>query len=151
MNDTTTPPVVRTIDVNAPVEKAFLVFTEGMGTWWPFQSHSIFVDRAETAIFEPRVGGRVIERSKDGEEASWGEVLVYEPPDRLVLAWKPNSTPAPPTRVEVRFTATATGTHVELIHTGWEVLGDEAEQARRSYSEGWVPTLESFAGVADAI
>jgi len=149
--DDTIAPVVRAIDVNVPIEKAFRVFTQEMGSWWPFQSHSIFLERAEAVVIEARAGGRVIERSKDGHEASWGEVLVYEPPERFVLAWKPNSTPLPPTTVEVRFTATGSGTHVELIHTGWEVLGDEAEEARRSYSEGWIPTLESYAAVVDAM
>ena len=144
MTDTTIAPVVRTIDVAAPIERAFRVFTEDMGTWWPLDVHGIYLERAETAVFEPRVGGRVIERSISGEEASWGDVLEYEPPVRFVLAWRPN-TKRPATRLEVTFSPTAAGTHVELIHSGWELLGDDAERSRSSYGEGWVTTLELYA------
>lgn len=144
MNDTTIAPVVRTIDVEVPVEKAFKVFTEGIGTWWPLQVHGVYLERAETAVFEPRVGGRVIERSTSGEESSWADVLEFEAPLRFVLAWRPN-TARPPTRLEVTFTATDTGTRVELVHTGWELLGADAEEVRSRYSEGWVATLERFA------
>jgi uncharacterized protein YndB with AHSA1/START domain len=147
MNDTA--PVVRTIDVDAPVDKAFRVFTEGMGNWWPFEEHSVYLEHAETAVFEPRVGGRVIERSVSGDEASWGDVLEFEPPVRFVLAWRPN-TRRPPTRLEVTFAPTASGTRVELIHTGWELLGDDAGDVRSSYSEGWISTLERYAGAAKA-
>ena len=152
MNDATpindTAPVVRTIEVRAPVEKAFRVFTEEMGHWWPFKEHSVYLEDAETAVFEPRVGGRVIERSVTGDEASWGDVLEFEPPVRFVLAWRPN-TRRPSTRLEVTFTPTASGTRVELIHTGWELLGDDAADVRSSYNEGWVSTLEHYAGAAE--
>ena len=153
MNDTTamndTTPVVRTIDVSVPVDEAFRVFTEGMGTWWPLEVHSLYLERAEAVTFDAVVGGRVTERSADGEAANWAEVLVYEPPTRFVLAWKPNTTPAPPTRLEVTFTPAAGGTHVELTHSGWELLGDEWKEARSSYSEGWIPTLERYARAAE--
>ena len=39
---------------------------------------------------EPREGGQVLERLSSGERLSWGRVLVWDPPARLVLAWKPN-------------------------------------------------------------
>lgn len=149
MNDTTIAPVMRTINVSAPVDKAFKVFTEGMGAWWPLEVHSLYLERAETVTFDPVVGGRVTERSADGEEANWAEVLVYEPPSRFVLAWKPNTSPAPPTRLEVTFTPDGSGTHVELTHSGWELLGDEWEEARSSYSEGWIRTLERYARAAE--
>ena len=150
MSDATIAPVVRTIDVSAPVDKAFRVFTEEMGSWWPLDVHSLYLERAASVTFDPAVGGHVTERSADGDEASWAQVLVYEPPTRFVLAWKPNTTPAPPTRLEVTFTPTAGGTHVELTHSGWELLGDEWEGARSSYSDGWISTLEHYAGAAKA-
>jgi uncharacterized protein YndB with AHSA1/START domain len=149
MNETALAPVVRTVHVEVPVDRAFHVFTEKMGEWWPLEVHSLYGNKAETAIIEPRVGGRVFERSVDGEEGSWGEVLAYEPPGHLVLAWKPNTRPAPPTRVEVTFSAEGSGTQVVLTHTGWELLGEDADEARQSYDEGWIPTLERFVEAAE--
>ena len=147
--NSTLAPVVRTIEVKAEVDKAFRVFTDGIGEWWPLEIHGVYDEKAETCVIEPRAGGRVYERSTDGEEFSWGEVLAYEPPGRVVLAWKPNTESTPPTTVEVTFTATDGGTVVELTHSGWELLGDVAEEARASYDEGWIPTLERYAGHID--
>lgn len=142
----TLAPVVRTVDVKADADKAFRVFTERIGEWWPLEVHSIHGDKTETCVIEPVAGGRVYEVARDGAEASWGEVLEYDPPNRVVIAWKPNTEPTPPTRLEVTFTPTGDGTRVQLTHTGWELLGDVAEEARHSYDEGWVPTLERYAG-----
>jgi hypothetical protein len=38
---------------------------------------------------------------------------------------------------------------VELEHRGWERLGAIAEEARKSYGEGWVVTLSLFAAAAE--
>lgn len=142
-------PVVRSVEVAADIDKAFRVFTERIGEWWPLDTHSIFQGRASNCVIEPRAGGRVYEVSVDGDEASWGEVLEFDPPKTFVLAWKPNTRPTPPTRVQVTFTARGDLTQVELVHTAWEVLGEEAEEARAGYDEGWTPTLERFRAAID--
>src|SRR5438105_11161192 len=66
--------VRKTLTVNAPIERAFDVFTNGFGTWWPPTHHIAEVDMAD-AILEPRVGGRWYERGIDGSECDWGSVL----------------------------------------------------------------------------
>lgn len=73
------------ITVTVPVEEAFETFTRGIGSWWPRGSHTIFEDRLEEIVFEEHAGGRVYERSADGEEADWADVLEWEPPSRFVL------------------------------------------------------------------
>ena len=105
------------------------------------------VDRV---VFEPRVGGRLYEVTSEGVEGSWAEVLVYEPPTRLVLAWKPNDRPEPPTEVEVRFEADGDATLVNLEHRGWEKLGGRAAEAREGHDGGWQLPLERFAAAAAA-
>lgn len=141
-------PIHKTIEVEAPIEVAFRVFTEEMGTWWPTETHAMDEGRVLEIVFEPRVGGRVYEVAEAGE-GDWATVTAWEPPHRLVLAWKPNTRPTPPTEVEVRFEALGPGrTRLELVHGGWEHLAEEAADAaegRTSYLVGWDPVLARFA------
>jgi uncharacterized protein YndB with AHSA1/START domain len=124
-----------------------------MGSWWPLDTHSRAADdqagAASTVEIEPRVGGRVWEVQSDGRRTSWGEVLVWEPPVRLVLSWKPNDTPNGPTEVEVSFSgAREGGTRVELVHSGWERLGRIAAEAREQYESGWPIVFDEHYGRA---
>jgi uncharacterized protein YndB with AHSA1/START domain len=144
-------PVRRSVVVNRPADHAFRVFTEEIATWWPIKEHSIAGDRAEVAVLECRVNGRVYERNADGGEGEWGRVLEWEPPSRLALAWQPNPNRAAPTEVEVRFTPRDDGsTLVELEHRGWERPGAGDESVRTEYAAGWQGVLERFASVASA-
>ena len=78
--------VRQSIVVDAPIERAFSVFTDGIGTWFPSAYNLLDVEIAER-VFEPRVGGRVFDRGTDGSECHWARVLAYEPPDRVVISW----------------------------------------------------------------
>ena len=50
-------PVKQSIVVEAPIERAFKVFTEDFGSFKPREHNLLSVPIAET-VFEPRVGGR---------------------------------------------------------------------------------------------
>ena len=151
---TTIEPLRASIAVNRSPADAFRLFTRDMGTWWPLDVHSLAVDeyegrsKTESLTFEEREGGRIVERMSDGTEGTWGTVLVWKPPSRVVLAWKPNTNEHPPTELEVRFTPQGDGTLVELEHRGWERLGEAAEESRASYGEGWGGVLSMFAAAA---
>jgi uncharacterized protein YndB with AHSA1/START domain len=127
-------PVTKSIMVKRPPEEAFRVYTEGIATWWPLETHSPS-QKAETVIIEPREGGRLYERTTDGEELDWGEVLVWDPPQRLVHSWHLGRSVA--TEVELRFTAQGDDTLVELVHSGWERHGEYAAALRAQYDSGW--------------
>ena len=143
--------VRRSVTVNRSVDDAFRLFTEGMSTWWPFETHSIGKDGAdpEATVLEGREGGRLYERMADGHTSHWATVLVWEPPTRLVLSWelRPDR---PSTEVEVRFSAAGDGTRVDLEHRGWERLGDQAEEARAGYHSGWEVVLGHYAARGNA-
>lgn len=140
-------PVVESVEVGLVVEEAFRLFTEQMHTWWPVARHSIGEGKVETIVFEGRTGGRVYERWDDGAEADWADILEWDPPHRLRLAWHPNESGLS-TDVEVSFAASEAGTRVELTHWGWENLGADAVAARESYSGGWKTVLDIFRAAA---
>ena len=127
-------PVTKSIVVKRSPEEAFRVYTEGIASWWPLETHSPS-GKSETVVVEPREGGRLYERTTDGDEIEWGQVLVWDPPHRLVHSWHLGRDVA--TDVELRFTPQGDDTLVELIHSGWERHGDYAADLRASYDSGW--------------
>ena len=148
----TVEPVRVAVEVRRGVEEAFRVFTTDIGAWWPLVGHSVAPDKVEAVVLEGRPGGRLYKRWRDGGEADWARVLAWEPPARLVLAWRPNPERRAETEVEVRFVAVeADHTRVELEHRGWERLGDLAAEARASYDGGWPGVLDAYAGAAMAV
>jgi hypothetical protein len=52
------------IVVEAPIERAFSVFTEEFGSFKPPEHNLLEVEIAET-VFEPRVGGSLYDRGVD--------------------------------------------------------------------------------------
>jgi uncharacterized protein YndB with AHSA1/START domain len=142
-----TEAIRRSVTVDASLEQAFQVFTERMGDWWPIKRYSVHENEAEVVGMEPRLGGAVFERWREGTE-SWGEILVWEPPQRIAFSWHPGSDPATATEVEVVFAAEGGRTRVELEHRGWERLGERAPEVRAGYAEGWQAVLERYVEAA---
>jgi len=137
MHSTTTDAIRKAVTVATPIEEAFRLFTEGIGSWWPVRTHSMGAERTETAVFEPALGGRIYERQADGTEVEWGTVQTWEPPRRVVFSWGLNDS-----EIEVRFAPDGTRTRVELEHRGWDRLEDE--QGRDSYDQGWDVVLADY-------
>jgi uncharacterized protein YndB with AHSA1/START domain len=141
------------IVVEAPIERAFRVFTEEFGTFKPREHNLLAVPIAET-VFEPRVGGHVYDRGVDGSECRWARVLAYEPPDRVVISWdispqwQLETDLAKTSEVEVRFTSvTPKHTRVELEHRNLERHGDGWENVREGVAGdgGWPLYLQRYA------
>jgi len=140
-------PVVATVDVPADAATAFEIFTSGMGTWWPLADYSLGADRIVAVEFDERAGGEVLEVWDDGTRRKWADVLSWDPPRSLALAWGPGGFEQgrEPTTVVVTFTETEPGTtRLRLVHSGWEVWADEARETRDGYDSGWIEVLSGF-------
>lgn len=148
-------PVRKSVSVAAPPETAFRVFTAGFDSWWP-RTHSIGEAPLKMAVIEPKAGGRWYGLLENGTEAEWGDVLAWEPPRRLVLAWRIGADwiydPSLLTEVEVTFTPDGAATRVELEHRRLENMGPASEGARASFDSdgGWSGLLAMFAAQATA-
>jgi uncharacterized protein YndB with AHSA1/START domain len=132
--------------VDWPQDAAFRRFTDEIATWWPLRTHSIGQERAESVVFEGRVGGRIVERIRGGEESTWGTVTAWEPPHRVAFTWHPGQPVEKAQDIEVRFTAEGSRTRLQLTHSGWERLGEKAARARKAYGPGWTYVLALWAG-----
>jgi uncharacterized protein YndB with AHSA1/START domain len=145
--------VSTSIVVEAPIERAFRVFTEDFGSFKPPEHNLLQVEIAET-VFEPHVGGHLYDRGVDGSECRWARIVAYEPPDRLVISWDISprwqiETDLDKTsEVEVRFISeTPERTRVELEHRNLDRHGEGWETAREGVSgpDGWPLYLHRFA------
>ena len=147
--------VRRQIVVEAPIERAFAVFTERFGDFKPREHNMLGVAIAET-VFEPKVGGHIYDRGVDGSECRWARVLAFEPPDRVVFSWdispqwQVETEPDNSSEVEVTFVAESSQrTRVELEHRhidrhgpGWQALSDGV-----AHDEGWPLYLQRYAAL----
>jgi uncharacterized protein YndB with AHSA1/START domain len=130
--------VVRTeVVVAAPLARAFDVFTRRFGDFKPKEHNMLGSPIAET-VFEPHVGGHIVDRGEDGSECRWARILAYDPPDRVVFSWDISprwevvADAEQTSEVEVSFTAESdASTRVVLEHrhldrhgSGWESLRD---------------------------
>ena len=147
--------VRRQIVVDAPIERAFAVFTERFGDIKPPEHNLLSAPIAET-VFEPKVGGHIYDRAVDGSECRWARVLAYDPPDRVVFSWdiSPRWTletePDNASEVEVRFVAeTPQRTRVELEHRNLDRHGPGWESVRDGVAdnEGWPLYLDRYAAL----
>ena len=134
--------------------RAFEIFTGQMERWWP-QGRTIGANPHVALVIEPREGGRWYERDAAGNECTWGKVLAWEPPSRLLLGWQINTQwaydPEFLTELEVTFTPTAGGgTLVRLEHRDLERFGADAARHAEMLRGGWPGYLREFAGYADA-
>ena len=141
-------PVRQSVEVELDPREAFELFTTGIAEWWPYKTH-FSRGPVETLIFEPRLGGELKEVCSDGYIETYGRVLLWDPPRRLVINWMVAADRNPPTEVDVRFIPTAVGTRVELEHRGFDAYGAErGPQARDSYANGWPGVLQKLAQAA---
>ena len=155
MTFTDTATIFKDIVVNAPIDEAFRVFTARFGDFKPREHNLLGAPITET-VFEPKVGGHIVDRAEDGSECRWARILAYEPPSRVVFSWDigptwqlehdPNNT----SEVEVRFTADGpTRTRVELEHRhldrhglGWEGVREGVDG-----DGGWPLYLQRYAAL----
>ena len=142
--------------VEASVEHAFSVFTDGFGRFKPPEHNMLGVEIAET-VFEPRVGGHIYDRGTDGSECRWARVIAYDPPDRVVFSWdispqwQIEADPVKTSEVEVRFIAESSHrTRVELEHRNLDRHGDGWQSVRGGVDSGggWPLYLQRFAEIA---
>jgi uncharacterized protein YndB with AHSA1/START domain len=147
--------VRKQVVVEAPIDRAFMVFTERFGDFKPLEHNLLGAPITET-VFEPRVGGNIYDRAEDGSECRWARILAYDPPDLVVFSWdisprwQLETDPELTSEVEVRFFAeTPRRTRVELEHRhidrhgpGWQTVREGVDEG-----EGWPLYLARYAAL----
>ena len=143
-------PLTLDFELGCGAEHAFEVWTARTSLWWP-PTHSVSMADGLRVTIEPRVGGRIFERTPEGVEHDWGEVTMWEPPRRLRYLWHLRRDRADATDVLVTFAPSGEDRcRVSIEHRGWERLGVDATRWREANNEGWGGVLPHFVVAAEA-
>lgn len=153
IDDARDGPVRHSVLVPGVPREAFQAFTAGMTAWWPVEN-TFGRNEVRSVVIEPREGGRWLERDAGGRELEWGRVLLWEPPDRLILSWQithdgqPDPDPERASVIEIRFVlAGEAATRIELEHRAFERHGAEGGaiwRAGMASDQGWPKILGCF-------
>ena len=96
-------------------------------------------------MLEPRVGGRIYERTADGTEIDCGVVTRFEPPACLGYRRHIGRESEDVTDVLLRFVAIGDDRcRVDLVHSGWDALGDVGAEFRTANFGGWDALIPNF-------
>jgi uncharacterized protein YndB with AHSA1/START domain len=136
-------------DVSCPPQRTFELWTAQTSTWWP-ATHTVSALSDVQVIIEPGVGGRIYERTPQGDEHDWGKVTRWDPPNCIAYLWHLRQDRADATEVEITFTADdeSDGTTVSIEHRGWERLGVRGPERRDQNQHGWSSLLPHFQAAA---
>jgi uncharacterized protein YndB with AHSA1/START domain len=123
--------ISQSIDISAPVERVWTAMTsEGLVEQWlgclgykAELGHVFYMQQAPAR----REAG-------DTTGATHCELLRLDPPREMRFSWYYPELPK--TEVSIRLTPTAEGTHVELVHSGWDRFDEDQIRAIRDALEG---------------
>lgn len=141
--------MVKTVTVPARPDRAFAVFVDDIGAWWPLGGFSVGGESSTVAFARDDDGRatRLVETLAAGGTTDWGVVTRWEPPHVVAFTWHPGEGADAATHVEVTFTPDGDGTLVRLVHGGWAARADGAAACER-YDTGWEVVLAPFAAAA---
>lgn len=144
--------VLVALRVPADVNRTFDAFTNEIGAWWR-PSRLFPFRRGATGVvsFVPGPGGRLLETYDDGTTFTIGDVLVWDPPYRLVVTWRHDSFAADQTtELHVTFEEAGIETRVVVEHFGWDQIptdhaarhGFELAAFQLRFAEWWKAQLQ---------
>lgn len=140
-------PIVLSVELPVPPDRAFECFAPLLTAWWPSLTHSLSRAKETVVRLHCELPGALEERDAEGHWHRWGELEAFEPGRRLRFTWHPGREAESAQWVEVVFEPQGSGTRATLTHGGWEALGEIAPILRREYAGAWPKVFgEAYAG-----
>ncbi len=137
--------IVGEVEINAAPEVVFAALTDPrqLGTWWGDDSC-----RTQNWQIDLRTGGKwSAELAGESPRTVSGVYELVDVPNHVIFTWKLSWENLPETRVEYRLQATATGTKLHLLHSGF----GEHVQSQEDHFKGWTKVmgfLQKYCAVA---
>lgn len=107
-----------------------------LARWW-----------GENVRLEPRLGGRFVERWRDGRRraVTTGSIIAWDPPNELAMSWSDDTWPAA-TELRITLEDVDEGCVIVLDHSGWDHLPEQGRAALiEAHVNGWSHHLEALA------
>jgi hypothetical protein len=141
------PALTSIVEVPCSREKAFKIFTEQMGTWWPIHQRSMSMawhsKPAKSLEVQAKLGGKITEIGDDDTQHHWGTFTDFAPHDRVRFDLHMGMPPDQTSHVEVVFEALSdNATRVILTQTNFEGFGEMAAMVLQGYTSGWPVIFE---------
>jgi len=132
------------IEIAAPPEKVFRALTDParLAKWWGAPDKYL----TQNWQVDLRVGGRWSGDVTEGGRVTGtghGEILELDPPRLLVWSWNTSWDESSGSTIRYELTPTATGTRVEVTHSGFA-----RPEISENYRRGW-PTVLKWLGTQD--
>jgi len=83
-------------------------------------------------------------------EHEWGEVVTWDPPERIVYLWHLARDRSDATEVEVTFISVGDATLVTIEHRGWERFGGAGPELRERNRLGWSGVIPHYEAACSA-
>jgi hypothetical protein len=127
--------------VDCDAATAFDIFVNHLDRWWPVREHSVSGATGHVPLavqVNPGVGGGIPETMFDGMRTIWGSIQDISPGTKITTRWHPGHNAQKATRLDVTFQDAPMGKcRITLVHSGWNVWGDQAAKRRNLYDGGW--------------
>lgn len=137
----------KTALLHCSIERAFELFTERAGEWWPPERRHTGDVESAIVILE---SGRFYERARDGREVDLGRVREWRKPERLVLDWYPGTDRDRPTEVTIGFAAEGDKTRITIDHAPG-LSGELWSQRNAKFDQSWNLVLAALGKAAPGI
>jgi len=134
--------IERRVSLRCTRSRAFQLFTEHAGEWWPHDLRHTDDQGSEIRILAE---GRFFERAGDGTEVELGRVTAWEPPARIDLDFYPGTGVDHPTLLTVRFEEEGAGTLVHVTHRPGPASEELWSERATGYDRAWTLVFEALA------
>ena len=136
-------PIHKQITLRCSRAHAFRTWVERIDLWWPSGHRSM---AGSTMRMDGVEGGQLVEEGVEGQRFVFGQVLRWDPPSGMTLAWYPGTGLEHPTEVEVRFIEVGEAqTRVEVEHREAAPLEDGVWPKRAVlYTRAWTHVLDAL-------
>lgn len=121
------------VDIKAPVERVYRALTDGkqLAQWWGqpdmYKTFDWVLDLRPGGQWSAQVLG-----ADGARQEVRGQFLVVEPPHLIVMTWSPSWEGYTTTTIRYELSATASGTRVKVVHSGFAT-----PEACEGHANGW--------------